>query len=68
VFQLFSVFPSVAVPIYVGTLAGKVAALCMACKGTFKKSGIFQIQKKFQNPEIFGILPLFSDCQNSTLK
>jgi hypothetical protein len=34
----FSVFPSVAVQIYV---AGKVAALCMACKGTL--SGIFQI-------------------------
>jgi hypothetical protein len=30
----FSVFPSVAVQIYVGTLVGKVAALCMACKGT----------------------------------
>jgi hypothetical protein len=26
----FSVFPSVAVQIYVGTLAGKVAALCIA--------------------------------------
>jgi hypothetical protein len=30
----FSVFPSVSVQIYVGILAGKVAALCMACKGT----------------------------------
>jgi hypothetical protein len=32
----FSVFLSTAVQIYVGTLAGKVAALCMACKGTQK--------------------------------
>jgi hypothetical protein len=30
--SIFSVFPSVAVQIFVGTLAGKVAALCMACK------------------------------------
>jgi hypothetical protein len=29
----FSLFPSVAVQIYV---AGKVAAICMACKGTSK--------------------------------
>jgi hypothetical protein len=29
----FSVFPSVTVQIYV---VGKVAALCMACKGTLK--------------------------------
>ncbi len=30
----FSVFPAVAVQIYVGALAGKVVALCMTCKGT----------------------------------
>jgi hypothetical protein len=30
----FSVFPAVAVQIYVGALAGKVVALCITCKGT----------------------------------
>jgi hypothetical protein len=48
------------------TLAGKLAALCMACKGI--KSEHFQIWKKYQNSEIIGILPLFSDYQNSTFK
>jgi hypothetical protein len=33
-----------------------------------KTSGISQIRKKFQNPEIPRILELFSDLQNSTCK
>jgi hypothetical protein len=47
--SIFSVFPPVAVQIYV---AGKVTALYMACKGPLK-------WKRFQNPEVFRILPLF---------
>ncbi len=54
---IFSVFPSVAVHFYVGTLAGKVWHFVWPVK--VLKSGIFQIWKKFQNPVIFGILPLF---------
>jgi hypothetical protein len=44
----FSVFPSIAVQIY---LARKVAALCMPIR--VLKSGIFEIWKNYQNPEIY---------------
>jgi hypothetical protein len=58
--SIFSVFLSAAVQIYV---AGKVAWPVKALK-----SGICQIWKKFQNPEIFVGLSLFSDVKNFTIK
>jgi hypothetical protein len=48
------------------TLVGKVAALCRTYKSTYCKSGA--CLKNHQNPEIYGILPLFSDFWDSTFK
>jgi hypothetical protein len=60
---IFSVFPSVAVHIYVGTLAGKVWHLAWPLK--VLKSGIFPDLKKVPESRDLRVFATFSDFQNS---
>jgi hypothetical protein len=66
-FRLWEV-PPFLLPGVVTNIYGLKKLRHIACPFKILKSGISQIPKKCQNPEIIKILAIFSDLQNSSFK